>query len=93
MASKIRGTLYIGMTNGLQRRVYEHKTGIKKGFIQKYDVNKLVYFEIFQNVNVAIGREKNMKKWKRAWKVKLIEENNKRWDDLSKDWFDYLLVD
>jgi len=93
LASKIRGTLYIGMTNDLQRRVYEHKTGIKKGFTQKYGVNKLIYFETFQNVNEAIDREKNMKKWKRAWKIKLIEENNKRWDDLSKDWFDNLLVD
>jgi len=93
LASKIRGTLYIGMTNDLQRRVYEHKTGIKKGFTQKYGVNKLVYFEIFQNVNEAINRENNMKKWKRDWKIKLIKEDNKRWDDLSKDWFDDLLVD
>jgi len=93
LASKIRGTLYIGMTNDLQRRVYEHKTGIKKGFTQKYGVNKLIYFETFQNINEAIDREKNMKKWKRAWKIKLIEENNKPWNDLSKDWFDDLLVD
>ncbi len=81
------------MTNDLQRRVYEHKTGIKKGFTQKYGVSKLVYFETFQNVNEAIDRENNMKKWKRDWKIKLIEEGNKRWDDLSKDWFDDLLVD
>lgn len=93
LASKIRGTLYIGMTNNLQRRVYEHETGIKKGFTQKYRISKLVYFETFQNVNEAIEREKNMKKWKRAWKIKLIEEGNKRWDDLSKGWFDNLLVD
>ena len=93
LASKIRGTLYIGMTNDLQRRVYEHKIGIKKGFTEKYGVYKLVYFEMFQNVNEAIDREKNMKKWKRAWKIKLIEENNKPWSDLAKDWFDDLLVD
>jgi len=93
LASKIRGTLYIGMTNDLQRRVYEHKLGIKKGFTQKYGVNKLVYYETFQDVNEAIDRENNMKKWKRAWKIKLIEKDNKRWDDLSKDWFDELPVD
>ena len=93
LASKIRGTLYIGMTNDLQRRVYEHKMGIKKGFTQKYGVNRLVYFEVFQNVNEAIDREKNMKKWKRDWKIKLIEKENKSWSDLSKDWYDDLLQD
>jgi putative endonuclease len=56
LASKIRGTLYIGLTNDLQRRVYEHKLGLKKGFTQKYGVSKLVYFEIFQNVNEVIDR-------------------------------------
>ncbi|WP_456378623.1 GIY-YIG nuclease family protein [Lutibacter sp.] len=65
LASKIRGTLYIGMTNNLQRRVYEHKKGIKKGFTQKYRINRLVYFECFQNIHEAIVREKNLKKWKR----------------------------
>ena len=69
LASKIRGTLYVGMTNDLQRRVYEHKTGIKKGFTEKYGVNKLVYFETFQQVEEAIEREKNIKKWKRDWKI------------------------
>ena len=93
LAGKIRGTLYIGMTNDLQRRVYEHKMGIKKGFTQKYGVNRLVYFEVFQNVNEAIDREKNMKKWKRDWKIKLIEKENKSWSDLSKDWYDDLLQD
>lgn len=91
LASKIRGTLYIGVTNDLQRRVYEHKMGIKKGFIQKYGVNKLVYFETFQNIEEAITRENNMKKWKRAWKVKLIEKENIQWLDLSKDWYDTIL--
>lgn len=85
LASKINGTLYIGMTNDLQRRVYEHKMGIKKGFTQKYGVNKLVYFESFQDVNEAIRREKNLKKWKRDWKIKLIERENKFWIDLSSD--------
>jgi len=93
LASKIRGTLYIGMTNDLQRRVYEHKTGIKKGFTQKYGVNKLVYIEIFQDVNEAITRENNMNKWKRDWKVKRIEEDNRKWEDLAKDWYDDILID
>ena len=93
LASKIRGTLYIGFTNDLQRRVYEHKMGIKKGFTQKYGVNKLMYFEIFKNVEEALDREKNMKKWKRAWKIELIEKDNKKWLDLSKDWYDNILQD
>jgi putative endonuclease len=93
LASKIRGTLYIGVTNDLERRVYEHKTGVKKGFTQKYGVSKLMYFEVFQDVNEVITREKNMKKWKRDWKVKLIEKENKKWLDLSIDWFDDILTD
>lgn len=93
LASKIRGTLYIGMTNDLQRRVYEHKMGIKKGFTQKYGISRLVYFETFQNVDEAIDREKNLKKWKRDWKIKLIEEENIRWLDLANDWYDDILKD
>ena len=93
LASKIRGTLYVGMTNDLQRRVYEHKTGIKKGFTEKYGVNKLVYFETFQQVEEAIEREKNIKKWKRDWKIELIEKENKKWLDLAKDWNDTILHD
>ena len=72
LASKIRGTLYIGITNDLQRRVYEHKMGVIKGFTQKYEVHKLMYYEIFQSIDEAIKREKNLKKWKRDWKIKLI---------------------
>ena len=93
LASKIRGTLYIGMTNDLQRRVYEHKVGIKKGFTKRYGVSRLVYFEIFKEVNQAIDREKNMKKWKRNWKIKRIEEGNVRWLDLAHDWYDDILND
>ena len=91
LASKIRGTLYIGITNDLQKRVYEHKREIKKGFTEKYGINKLIYFETFKDVNEAIKREKNLKKWKRAWKIKLIEEDNKKWLDLSKDWYAAIL--
>ena len=79
------------MTNDLQRRVYEHKTGIIKGFTQKYGVSTLVYFEEFQQVQEAIQREKNMRKWKRTWKLKLIEKENPNWFDLAKDWFNNLL--
>ena len=93
LASKIRGTLYIGITNNLQKRVYDHKQGIKKGFTEKYGVHKLMYFETFQVVSEAIKREKNLKKWKRDWKIKLIEEENKKWLDLSKDWYDNILID
>ena len=91
LASKIRGTLYLGVTNDLQRRVYEHKKALVKGFTQKYGVAKLVYFETFQDVNEAIQREKNIKKWKRAWKIRLIEANNTNWDDLAINWYDDIL--
>jgi putative endonuclease len=91
LASKIRGTLYIGVTNDLQRRVYEHKTGIKKGFTYKYGVNRLVYFETFQNINEAIDREKKLKKWNRDWKIELFEKENPSWQDLAKDWYDDIL--
>ena len=84
--------MYVGMTNDLQRRVYEHKTGIKKGFTEKYKVNTLVYFETFQFVEEAITREKNIKKWKRNWKIELIEKDNKQWLDLAKDWNDTIII-
>jgi len=93
LTSQRNGTLYIGMTNDLQRRVYEHKSGTIKGFTQKYGVSLLIYFEEFQHVQQAIERENNLKKWKRAWKLKLIEEENPNWDDLAKDWYDTLIID
>ena len=93
LASKKNGTLYIGMTNDLQKRVYQHKTGQVKGFTQKYGVSMLVYFEEFQQVQQAIERENNLKKWKRAWKLKLFEKDNPNWDDRAKDWYDDLLCD
>ena len=93
LVSQRNGTLYIGITNDLQQRVYQHKTGVIKGFTQKYGVSLLVYFEDFQQVQQAIERENNIKKWKRAWKLKLIEEENPNWEDLAKDWYDNLLID
>jgi len=83
LTNKIRGTLYIGVTNNLQRRVYEHKSGLVLGFTQKYKLKKLVFFEITNNVNSALQREKQLKNWHRDWKINLIEEFNNDWDDLS----------
>ncbi len=88
ITNKKYGVLYIGVTNNLERRMFEHKNKLVKGFSSKYNLDKLIYYEIFQYVNDAIKREKNIKKWKRDWKIKLIEESNKDWNDLSNDWFD-----
>jgi len=85
LASKKNGTLYIGMTNDLVRRVYEHKSGFIEGFTKKYSINRLVYFESTTDVNEAILREKRLKKWKRQWKIELIEKSNPEWRDLSVD--------
>jgi putative endonuclease len=85
LASKRNGTLYVGMTNNLTRRVFEHKSGLVEGFSKKYSVEKLVYFESTSDVNEAIIREKRLKKWKRQWKIDLIEQSNPDWRDLSID--------
>jgi len=82
LASRIGGTLYIGVTNDLIRRVVEHRLKSVKGFTKKYEVDRLVYFEQFDDVENAIRREKQLKKWNRAWKIRLIEEVNPNWDDL-----------
>ena len=76
LASHIGGTLYIGVTSDLVRRVAEHKLKIAKGFTKHYDVSRLVYFEVFEEVEQAIHREKRLKKWPRAWKISLIEKDN-----------------
>ena len=89
MASKRNGTLYIGMTNDLVRRVHEHKNKLVEGFTKKYGVHQLVYYESTNDVAAAITREKRMKKWKRQWKIKLIEERNPNWDDLSDGFLDF----
>ena len=82
------GTLYIGMTNDLERRMFEHKGKLVEGFLKNYNLNKLVYFEQFQYVNDAIKREKQLKNWNRQWKIDLIEEDNNDWNNLAFDWFD-----
>jgi putative endonuclease len=81
LASRRNGTLYVGVTNDLVRRVWEHRQGIG-GFTTKYGVTRLVYFEDTPNVTAAIQREKNLKHWSRAWKVALIERANPEWRDL-----------
>lgn len=84
LASKKNGTLYIGITSNLEKRVWEHKQNLVEGFTKKYKVHILVYFEEFNNPNQAIEREKNMKEWKRKWKIELIETRNPSWSDLYK---------
>jgi putative endonuclease len=82
LASAIGGTLYVGVTNDLVRRGHEHRKGAVAGFTKKYGVHRLVYFEPHTEIEAAIRREKRFKRWNRAWKVRLIEENNPNWDDL-----------
>ena len=82
MASKKKGTLYIGVTNNLIKRVYEHKNNLVKGFTKKYGIHNLVYFEQTDDVNSAIQREKRLKTWQRQWKIELIEKMNPDWEDL-----------
>ncbi|OHA15464.1 MAG: excinuclease ABC subunit C [Candidatus Taylorbacteria bacterium RIFCSPLOWO2_12_FULL_43_20] len=85
LASQRNGTLYIGVTNDLIRRVYEHKNGLVEGFTKKYNVKNLIYYEATTDVNGALQREKQLKKWNRKWKLDLIESENPNWKDLSED--------
>ncbi|MFA5986318.1 MAG: GIY-YIG nuclease family protein [Parcubacteria group bacterium] len=82
LASKKNGVLYIGVTSNLQKRVWEHKNNIADGFTQKYFVHRLMYFEQTTDVHSALVREKQLKKWKRDWKINLIEKENPHWKDL-----------
>lgn len=83
LASRKHGTLYIGITNDLIRRVYEHKDKIVRGFTARHNITKLVYFEIFEDPITAITREKQLKKWRREWKIQLIQSKNPEWVDLA----------
>jgi putative endonuclease len=83
LASKPNGTLYVGVTSDLARRVEAHRSGAVIGFTKKYKVEQLVYFELHDSMIDAIQREKRLKKWNRAWKIELIEKANPEWDDLS----------
>lgn len=82
MASQKNGTLYVGVTNNIAERILAHKEGRGSAFTSKYGVTRLVYFASFDNVNDAIEWEKRVKKWRRSWKIKLIEDMNPDWDDL-----------
>jgi putative endonuclease len=84
-ASRRNGTLYVGMTSDLIKRVYEHKSDLVDGFTKRYAVHELVYFEIVDNVETAIAREKQIKRWNRKWKVRVIEKMNRDWRDLYPD--------
>lgn len=85
LASKKNGTLYIGVTSDLVRRIYEHKNDLVEGFTRKYGIHNLVYFEATESIESAIMREKQLKKWNRAWKINLIEKSNPAWKDLYPD--------
>jgi len=81
-------TLYIGVTNNLLRRVSEHKNKTVKGFTEKYNISRLVYYEKTDRIDIAIAREKQLKNWHRQWKINLIESINKYWEDLSDGWYE-----
>lgn len=81
-----RTTLYIGITSNLEKILYEHKNKLIKGFSEKYNCDRLVYFEDTKDIESAIAREKQLKKWKREWKDELIQSDNPQWLDLSQDW-------
>lgn len=85
LASKKNGTLYVGMTSNLVQRIYQHKQKMVKGFSADHNVTKLVWFDSTNDVNEAVNKEQQMKKWKREWKLNLIEEDNPDWEDLSLD--------
>jgi putative endonuclease len=82
LASKPRGTLYVGVTNDVVRRAAQHRDGMAEGFTKRYGVKRLVYFEVFHEINLAIQREKSLKRWPREWKLNLVERLNPQWDDL-----------
>jgi putative endonuclease len=82
LCSKQNGTLYTGVTSNLVKRVYEHKNNLADGFTRKYYVHLLIWYEVHQTAESAITREKQIKTWKRSWKLKLIEEHNPEWNDL-----------
>jgi putative endonuclease len=83
LASKRNGTLYVGVTNDLARRASEHSIKAVPGFSKRYGVNILVWYEIHNDINIAIAREKQIKGWNRAWKLRLIEKDNSGWNDLA----------
>jgi len=85
LANKRNGTLYVGVTSDMMKRGWEHRQGVEEGFTRKYGVQMLVHYEVCENMLSAISREKLLKKWNRAWKLRLIEERNPAWRDLWQD--------
>ncbi len=85
VASRPGGAIYVGVTNDLIRRVYEHKTGVIKGHTKRFNIDRLVFFESYDDIRNALQREKNIKHWPRAWKTKLIAEQNPDWRDLYEE--------
>jgi putative endonuclease len=85
LASQKNGTLYIGVTADLIKRIYQHKNNLIKGFTSRYNVHNIVYYETFSDINEAFEREKELKTWERKWKIDLIEKNNKQWKDLYNE--------
>ncbi len=82
LTNRPNGTLYVGVTSNLARRLWEHREGVAEGFTKRYGLKRLVYVEPYDDIRTAIQREKNVKHWPRAWKVKLIEDANPAWSDL-----------
>jgi putative endonuclease len=82
LASRRNGTLYVGVSNDVMRRTWQHKSDLVEGFTKKYGVHILAHYELFHDIDVAIAREKRLKKWNRAWKIRLIEKDNSGWNDL-----------
>ncbi len=87
LSNKRNGTLYIGVTNNLERRIFEHKNNLIEGFTKRYNVHKLVYYEETNDIKEALLFEKRLKKWNRAWKIRLIEKDNPQWKDLAEQWY------
>ena len=87
LTNKPRGTLYIGVTSNLPQRIWQHKNKVTKGFTEKHKLNKLVWYEVHDNMMSAIEREKALKAWKREWKIRVVEEMNPTWGDLYDDLF------
>jgi len=85
LSSERNGTLYVGVTNNLVRRIWEHKNILVEGFTNRYEIHHLVYYELHESPESAITREKQIKKWNRLWKLKLIEEKNPEWKDIYKE--------
>ena len=83
MSNRRDGILYVGVTNDLVRRCYEHRVGLLSGFTKRHGLKRLIHFEVFDDIRLAIQREKTMKHWPRAWKVRLVNGFNREWDDLA----------